>query len=112
MKQPTAVLEGIDRSLEAKATISQVSFMGATALSLGILAAQCAEYARLRGEDTHMRPATSHQASAQAVAPAVDRSADIMDAILRLHDRLLAEQEELPPDARRILYENLWQLYG
>jgi hypothetical protein len=112
VNEPTSALEKLDRGLEAKKTSSQASFVLFSAVSLSLWAAQSAAYARLRGEDAHMQQPISHQASAQVVSPAAERDADIVDAILRLHDRLLTEQEELPPDARRILYENLWQLYG
>lgn len=36
----------------------------------------------------------------------------VITALTDLHDRLLAESRELDPQARDVLYENLWDLYA
>lgn len=36
---------------------------------------------------------------------------EILGAIARLHDRLLASSAELSMEARQVLYTNLWQFY-
>lgn len=36
---------------------------------------------------------------------------ELLGAIGRLHDRLLASAAELTTEARNVLYTNLWQLY-
>lgn len=39
-------------------------------------------------------------------------SQSLVQALGALHDRLLASSTEMDPEARDILYENLWDLYS
>jgi hypothetical protein len=45
----------------------------------------------------------------EQIAPVGDR--ELLEAITRLHDRILAAATELSSEARQLLYSNLWQLY-
>lgn len=111
MTSASTILEDLDMHFEGDTTVSQVSLAKVAALSLMLLVAQHRAYAKATVEQEPVRLPGLHQGSAQASAPALVSHADLVNALLEFHDRLLATQEDLATEARRLLHDNLWRLY-
>lgn len=95
--------------LEGEQTVSRWPIKG-RALGALLLIGACAAQARVAIEVSAYRGLQGD--SAQALYPCAVTEADVLRALVELHDSLLGSQQELSPEAGRILYENLWQLYG
>lgn len=111
MNSASANLEDLDLHFESETTVSQVSLPRVAVLSLMLLVAQHRAYAKAAVEQEPVHLPELHQGSAQASAPALVSHADLVNALLEFHDRLVGTQEDLATEARRLLHDNLWQLY-
>ena len=88
--------------LELRSTYAQ-SLGGPTAVLVWtLLALQCANVALITAADAH--PNSSLQVTRAT-------HTDLFDELLAFHQRLASSQRDLPQDAARLLWENLWQLY-
>lgn len=111
MSPTSEALDRLDAAFEGDDTGSQVSRAGATALGLLLLVAQYGANAQFTVERSAIQLPGLHQESAQTLSPISLSELDVLNALLELHERLVATQQELPSDAKDLLYGNLWRLY-
>lgn len=110
MTSASQEISRIDAYLEGQQAPSQVTVAGMTALQFMLLVGQYSMPGRLAVVPPC--PSGFSQESSQVTHVFSVSERDVMAALLQFHDRLLAAQEELPPDAAEVLYRNLWRLYG
>jgi prolyl-tRNA editing enzyme YbaK/EbsC (Cys-tRNA(Pro) deacylase) len=102
------VTEQTQEALEARGTAGS-SLVKTTALALAIL---CAQY-NASVVPTVDRVSLSQTQSSTGVATSLETidERDIFMQFHRVYDELLYNQTDLDTDAKRALYENLWDLY-
>lgn len=112
MTSASQIAFDMDLQFEGRQSASQFSLAaGATALSIVLLTAQAQHDARARYLPATPRPAVHSQETAHVVQELRLSERDLISALVEFHDRLLASQADLAPEASRVLKENLWKLY-
>ena len=109
----SAAMQRRNLQLETASTHSRDSFSGPTALTIALLVAtQPYGQAAVLGDSAapvlviERRLGTLHITEEIRVS-----EADVLRELLSFQQRLVNSQEELPDPARRVLHDNLWQLY-
>ena len=100
-----------DRRSDSRSTFASTSTSTTTALTILLLSSQAMA---VRLPSTPIvevritnRPSGQTIVSNEGVSPH-----SLMSALIQFHDRIVASQEDLPPEAAKVLYSNLWELYG
>ncbi len=107
----SAIVQQTDLRLEGQQTSSQTRVTGLpTALGLSLLVACYASAAAaIDGPRVHYG---SHSSSAHVLRLGTRADSDLVRELLKLHEELLASQEDFSAQARQVLNSHLWDLYG
>ena len=93
---------------EAQSSFSKVATIGALSLHLLVAQHQTAPLPTSELPDN----ITTHSTPSSTILRTGIAASEVMAEIHRVYDELLTSQVELDEDARRVLHDNQWELYG
>jgi len=110
---PGSVLHRFELKTQSYSTITQTSLKALTALGITLITLESAARAQeLNASTSVVQVRQAHQGSLHVGHFEQGVLHDqLVSALLAFHDVVVATQEDLPLDAREILYANLWNLY-
>lgn len=107
-------LEAVGRA-NSRSTVANTYVSTTTALTILLLSSQWTAGTMAVG--LPHRPTfelrVTNRPSGQTIMPNEGISPHLLvSALIQFHDRIVSTQEDLPAAAAKVLYSNLWELYG